>query len=117
MREALIARLKEGEMKLEAFTKFRSDPEAPPAEKKIVAFAELMELMAYSAILKLVPDYIPPKQTQIQVAQAFGGTTDQVTVVDGKVVVNPAVFAQLQLMNDLKAKQNGTLDKGQGPNG
>lgn len=105
MRDQIIARLKEGEEKLEIYDAYRKDPTSPKDVVQVVSFAYLFELMAYSAISRLVPDYVPPRNTQIRIAQEFGGTVDHVTVVDGKVQVNPSYYTFRQQVEELKQKK------------
>lgn len=107
MREEIIARLKEGEEKLEVYDAYRKDPTSPKDVVQVVSFAYLFELMAYAAIAGLVPDYIPPRNTQIRIAQEFHGTTEHVSVVDGKVKINPSYYTFRQQIEELKNKKNG----------
>jgi hypothetical protein len=105
--QTIIDRLKEGEEKLAVYDAYRKDPASPKDVVQVVSFAYLFELMAYSAILKLVPSYVPPKEAQIRIAQEFGGTVDHVSVVNGKVQVNPSYYAFRQTIQELKEKRNG----------
>lgn len=105
--QVILDRLREGEEKLKVYDAYRKDPTSPRDVVQVVAFAYLFELMAYAAILKLVPTYIPPGDMQIRIAQEFGGTVDHVTVVDGKVQVNPSYYTFRQQMQELKEKKNG----------
>lgn len=105
--QTIIDRLKEGEEKLAVYDAYRKDPASSKDVVQVVAFAYLFELMAYSAILKLLPAYVPPRDVQIRVAQEFGGTVDHVSVVDGKVQVNPSYYTFRQQIQELKEKKNG----------
>jgi len=110
--ETVLERLHKGEEKLRLFEEYRKDLTKPEPKRKMVAFAYLYELMAYTAILEFAPDYIPPREMQIQIAQAFAGTKDHVTVEDGQVVVNTAIIDQMEELKRLKEqkdKENGKV--------
>lgn len=108
--QTIIDRLKEGEEKLRVYDEYRKDPQSPKDIVQVVSFAYLFELMAYASILKLVPSYVPPNEMQIRVAQEFAGTVDHVSVVDGKVKVNPSYYAFKLQIQELKDRKNGKLD-------
>lgn len=109
MKSELIARLKKSESDLAAYEAFRKDTSVSIADKKVVEFAYLFELFAFTAIHDLVPEYIPNKSTQIQIAQALGGTRGYVTVEDGKVKISPDYYAFLAHAQEMKTKKDGKL--------
>lgn len=106
MKEQLIARLKKSEENLKAYEEFRKNAANPQPERNAVAFAELFELFAFTAIHELIPDYIPSRSTQVQVAQSFGGALGYVTVVDGAVKVSPEYHEFMARAQELKNKKN-----------
>lgn len=107
MKEQLIERLKKSEEALTLFSEYRRDMSNSQADRNAVAFAELFELMAFTAIHELIPEYIPTRNTQIQVAQALGGTRNYVTVKDGKVEISKDYHTFLANAENLKNKKNG----------
>ena len=109
MSELLIARLKKGEGDLQALDAYRKDPTKSQADKNAVAFAHLFELFAFTAIHELVPEYIPARDTQVQVAQALGGARGYVKVIDGQVVISPEYHTFMAQAQELKNKDNGKL--------
>ena len=119
LQEKLIARLKKGEEALEAYEAFRKDPSVSKADSNAVAFAQLYELFAFSALHELLPEYIPSRTTQIQIAQGLGGARGYVTVENGKVKISPEYYTFLTQAQEMKAKltADGKLAKTPGPDG
>ena len=111
LREQLFDRLKKSEESLEAYEEFRKDTTVSRADMNAVAFAQLYEMFAFTALHELAPDYVPSKSIQIQLAQGLGGARGYVTVVNGKVKISQDYYtflASTQEMRD-KLKKDGKL--------
>lgn len=104
MKDVIIARLKKAEEDIEIYDAYVRDKTNDPRAISAAAFAAMYEMLAFSALHELVPDYIPSKGTQIRVAQSLGGVRGYVTVVDGKVRVHQDYFDQLEKAKQLKLK-------------
>lgn len=105
MKEQIIEKLKKSEGDLEAYENFRKDPTVKIEDRNAVAFAHLFELFAFTTLHGLVPEYLPSRSTQIQLAQALGGTRGYVSVVDGDVVISPAYYEFLKMAQEMKTKK------------
>lgn len=113
MREQIEARLKQIETNLAIYNRYVNNPAQSQANKQVVSFKLLFEMMAFSALHALVPDYVPSAETLITVSTHLGGTANLVDVVNGEVVISTAYQDLLsQQAAYTKQHNNGKVDQG-----
>ena len=110
MKDVIEAKLKKMEDNLAIYNAYVKDPAHSQENRNLVSFKMLFDMMSFTALHELVPDYKPSNETMDSLAKGLGGTSGYVEVVDGKVNVSPAYRALMSQKDDyLKNKNNGKL--------
>ena len=111
MKEQVIEKLKEMENNISVYTAFVNDMTNPGKDRSIVSFALLYEMLGFTAIKELVPDYVPSSTTSTSLAKGLGGVRGYTKIVDGKVVISSEYDQLLAMKEELlkKKQENGKV--------
>lgn len=105
MREQLISKLQEIEKNLSLYQAF-IDSGVSEDERKVVSFKVLYEMMAFSALLEFVPDYVPTTSTNyMMTSNGLKTLASYAGVQDNKVVIMPE-YRKLLADRDAFLKSN-----------
>lgn len=90
MRDLIEHRLQEIEKNLGIYNAYLNNPANTEDNRKVVSFKVLYEMMAFTSIHALVPDYKPKAETVVTLTAGLAGTSGYVDVVNDQVVISPA---------------------------
>ncbi len=93
MRDIIENRLKQIEKNLGIYNAYAQDPSNTEDNRKVVSFKILYEMMAFTSIHALVPEYEPSVETIKTLTNGLANTSGFVDVVEDKVVISPAYHA------------------------
>ncbi len=108
MKDEIIKRLKEIEATLGVYYSATLDPSFPPDDKGVVSFKMMYEMIAFSTLIELVPEYKQNPATEFLIAQSLKNMKNLVNVQGGKIVVSQEYKDLLKHKDDfLKTQGNG----------
>jgi hypothetical protein len=105
MKEQLISKLQEIEKNLSLYQSF-IDSGVSEDDRKVVSFKVLYEMMAFSALLEFVPEYVPASSTNyMMTSNGLKKLADYASVKDNKVAISPE-YKKLLTERDAFLKSN-----------
>jgi hypothetical protein len=88
MKEQLTNKLQEIEKNLSLYQEFLNT--ASEDDRKVISFKVLYEMMAFSTLQELVPDYVPSSGTSyMMTSNGLKKLADYASIKDDKVVISP----------------------------
>ncbi len=106
LEETITERLKEMEKELAIYQAFVNAPTTSEDDRKVVSFKVLYEMMAFSAIQKFVPGYIPSNATfYMLTSNGLQKMAGYASIKDDKVTISPE-YKTLLTQRDEYIKNN-----------